>query len=230
MKYITLLLVIVSLSSEVLADVGSGRQLAIVKVELMTGELINGYYIINNGGYNPAPSNGFWVVDEKNHQHLYLLSERDSHSFQGVTGDAGKHRRVYFAQAKDSNKSGGHPENLSINERKSYNYLVGEVSYSYVLHDTVTIYKVLETYKYGREGYGYRFDLSMPYKVIARKIKSFRLVWNPSDEQLKSIEKGKQKRNQKYPFPLGGDESGDWAADEWFHKTLYVKYLKSIRG
>lgn len=163
MKYLFFWLVLLSLCNEVLAAGGSGRQLAIVEIQLTTGEFIGGYYIVQNGGSFPAPPNGFWVIDEQWHQYLYVLGERDQHHFQRVTGETGKRYRVYFARAKESHDR--YPKNLRINERTRKSGLVGEVSYRYDLLDTVKVYKALETHTYGAKGYGYRFDLSMPIEV-----------------------------------------------------------------
>lgn len=62
------------------------------------------------------------------------------------------------------------------------------------------------------------------------RLKHFKLEWNPSDDQLKSIDKSKQKRNEKYLNLDPEEETGDWMPDVWFHETQYVRHLKSIRG
>jgi hypothetical protein len=215
-------------------DMGIFDLQAVCKVTLKSGEVVNGFTIMGNGGYlSKYDTNGFiWYGKKQRYDMLFKMSfyginfetqERLRRDDSVPISKKEKDMQVYYLKDISSSKHYRHNNVEIVEETDSLTYLSRDFVYhnDYELLDYIPIYTDVPKDLY-LDYYGEEYLMKIPIDTISK----FEIIRDPSDNiltKIRSLELSKLEEGKKQQ-PIGDG----FYAPIWFHNVYNDKDFRKM--
>lgn len=201
------------------ADLGAATVQAVCRVTLKSGEKIEGFIKVFQGGYiRRYKPNGFCVVRNDSVVSSLFFDLRNSRISLNASNDSDK---IYYADCPNNNDWTYNTQNkIKVNK----NTLILERQLSdtdeYILHDYVLIYSKLPLHLYLSDYYEDNSQREEFYTIQTKDIVSIEILKEPSQHWLVLILQAREKINNHIEEAYKKDESAyiDWMEPSWYHE------------